>query len=151
MPGCPRILLAMLVLAAAAGARAQVDDPLKSPACAEALAALQAGPRDDPRRVAALRQAAAQVCFGGITHSQRPGRAWQHPPQAVAPPRIEVPHATPVPRATGVPPPPVAIERTPQPAQCNATGCWVNDGTHLRQVPLPAPGCLPQPGVVYCP
>jgi hypothetical protein len=52
-------------------------------------------------------------------------------------------------------PPPVAIERAPLPAQCDAGGCWTSDGTHLRHV---APGllgprglCIQQGAQLVCP
>jgi len=77
-------------------------------------------------------------------------------PIAVAPPQIEVAPTTglslPMP---AVPMPPVAVDRLPTPAMCDGTGCWTNDGTHLRHVPpnLMGPGglCSQQAGMVYCP
>jgi len=51
--------------------------------------------------------------------------------------------------------PPVAVDRLPTPAMCDGTGCWTNDGTHLRHVPpnLMGPGGLwsQQAGMGYCP
>jgi hypothetical protein len=52
-------------------------------------------------------------------------------------------------------PPPVAIQRPPAPALCDAGGCWTNDGTHLQQLPPGQIGprglCTQQGGLLYCP
>ena len=73
------------------------------------------------------------------------------------PPQIELPQVV-APQRPPVllpPPPPVAIQRLPLPGQCDAGGCWSNDGTHLRHVPPSLAGpsglCTQQGGLVYCP
>lgn len=148
-------LLASLLLLAALPVPAQ-EDPLKSAACGAALASLQAARQAQAgaTTLEALRGAAAGTCLGAATPPQRPARIAQ-PPVAVPPPTIELPARVAPPRAPPAPPPPVAIERPPLPAQCDAGGCWSNEGTHLRHV---APGlagprgpCSQQGGLVYCP
>jgi hypothetical protein len=149
-------LLACLLAFFASAAAAQAGDPLKSPACAQALASLQSA-RSAPATPAAiegLRSAAAGTCLGSAPPAQRPGRVAQ-PPVSVAPPQIELPaRAAPLP-APVLAPPPVAIGRPPMPAICDANGCWANDGTHLRQVGpnLAGPNgpCVPQGALIACP
>lgn len=148
----PALLLALAVLPAGA----QPGDPLKSPACGTALAQLQAARSGDAGAgtVEGLRSAAASACLGSATLPSRPSRIAQ-PPVVVPPPQIEVPQrVAPLPTPT-LPPPPVAIQRAPLPAQCDAGGCWTNDGSHLRYVPptLARPNglCTQQGGQVFCP
>lgn len=144
----------LLLLACACSVDAQAADPLKSDACAEALSALQSARNANtgPREVERLRSAAAGTCLGNAPPPRRPSRVAQ-PPVSVPPPQIEVPQATRPPPAPALPPP--AIQRPAVPVQCDANGCWADDGTHLRQVPpTPAgPGglCTQLGGVVYCP
>lgn len=135
---------------------AQEIDPLKSQACAQALAALQSArdARAGDRAVEGLRGAAAAACLGHAPAAQRPSRVLRAP-DVVPPPRIDVPQAAaPVPSPAALPPP-VAIQRPPVPVQCDANGCWADDGTHLRQVPPGVPGprglCTQLGGQVYCP
>ena len=126
----------LLLLAAALPLRAQEADPLKSPACAEALATLQAARKSgaDAPRVERLRHAAAGVCLGAAPVPARPARIAR--PAVVPPPVIEMPeHAARRPAPPQPPAPPVAISRPATPAICDAGGCWTNEGTHLRQVP----------------
>lgn len=141
-----------LLLAACACAHAQ-EDPLKSPACGAALAALQAARTEKaaPARIESLRSSAEQTCLGSASLPTRPARTVQAPVH-VPPPQIDAPLATPSLRPPVAPPPPVAIERYPQPATCDPNGCWTNDGSHLRMVPPNPPGlCTTQGGLVYCP
>jgi hypothetical protein len=145
------VLLSLLALAA--GARAQ-DDPLKSAECGAALASLQAARAANAANSDALRSAASTTCLGSSAIPTRPGRVLQAP-VVVPPPQIALPQrAAPLP-APLLPPPPVAIERAPAPALCDAGGCWSNDGTHLRYVPPSLAGpsglCTQQGGLVYCP
>ena len=150
-----KIACALLtLLAAALPVRAQDGDPLKSPACGAALASLQAARQGGIAGVDALRSAAASACLGSASVAIRPSRILQAP-VTVPPPQIDIPQrVAPVPVPV-LPPPPVAIERPPTPATCDAGGCWTNDGTHLRHVPpsLSGPGgvCTQQGGVVFCP
>jgi hypothetical protein len=150
------ILLASLLLAAAAAVRAQAGDPLKSPACGAAIAQLQAARENHAAaaHVEALRSAAANTCLGQPDAPARPARSVQAP-VSVPPPQVAVP-SRPVPIAAPTPPPPpVAIDRPASPAICDAGGCWVNDGTHLRMVPPDLRGptglCSNLGGQVYCP
>lgn len=143
--------LAALLCAACLGAHAA--DPLKSPACGEALAALQAARGDHD--VQPLRQRAAQACLGSASEAGRAPRTLQ-PPVAVPPPAIVPPSRPPGLVAAPVPPPsPVAVQRPPRVTHCDAGGCWVDDGSGLRQVGPglagPAGLCTQQAGVVYCP
>jgi len=145
---------ALLLLAATVPSHAQ-QDPLKSPACGTALASLQAARegKADAARVEALRNQAAGTCLGMGSPPSRPARTLQAPITVPAP-QIDVPAASaPLPAAT-LPPPPVAVDRLPVPATCDGNGCWVNDGTHMRQVPPSLLGpnglCTQQAGLVYC-
>lgn len=149
-----RIPCFLLLALAAYGLHAQ-QDPLKSAACGEALAALQRARADNAQaaRVETLRAAAARTCPGSGALPTRPPRVVQAPIE-VPPPQIEAPVAPPSlpPPIAPPPPPPVAIERYPQPATCDANGCWTSDGAHLRMVPANPPGlCTTQGGLVYCP
>lgn len=152
-----KIALALsLALAVLAPAGAQQGDPLKSDACAAALARLEAARRAAaaPGAVQDLRSAAAGTCLGSTAVPTRPSRVLQAP-IAVPPAPLEVaPAAAPLP-APALPPPPVAIQRPAVPATCDAGGCWAEDGTHLRALPpgLAGPGgpCVPRGGMVYCP
>lgn len=140
----------------AAAAAAQDGDPLKSPACAQALERLQSA-RDANAGAAALeglRSTAAATCLGSAAPPQRPGRV-ALPPVSVPPPQIDLPvRVAPLPPPV-LAPPPVAIDRPPAPALCDASGCWASDGTHLRQVGpnLLGPNgmCTQQGALVACP
>jgi hypothetical protein len=151
-----RIACALLPLLLATLPCGAQQDPLKSAACGEALASLQSARQSQagPGAVEALRSAAANTCLGNATPPVRPGRVLQAP-VAVPPPQIELPaRAAPLP-PPNLPPPPVAIDRLPSPALCDAGGCWTNDGTHMQHVPPTLIGprglCMQQGGQVYCP
>ena len=145
-----------LLLLAAWPVHGQQGDPLKSPACGAALERLQSARTagSAPAAVEALRGEAANTCLGKGSPPSRPGRVLQAP-IAVPPPRIDVPPAVPALAAPALPPPPLAIDRPPTPAICDAGGCWTNDGTHMRQVPPNLIGprglCTQQGGQLYCP
>ena len=150
-----RALLPLLFVALPCAAQ---EDPLKSAACGAALSQLQAARQRgaDTGTVESLRSAAANTCLGSGTPPTRPGRVLR-PPITVPPPQIEVP-AQVAPLQVPVPapaPPPVAIQRPPAPALCDAGGCWSNDGTHLQQLPPSLIGprglCTQQGGLLYCP
>jgi hypothetical protein len=147
---------ALLLFAALGCAHAQAGDPLKSDACGSALASLQSARSAGaaPAAVEAQRAAAARACLGTAVQPTRPSRMAQSP-IVVPPPQIEVtPQAPSLPPAA-MPPPPVAFDRPLAPALCDAGGCWVNDGTHLRQVQPsvvgPRGACTTAGGAVYCP
>lgn len=147
------VTLALLLLAATLPAHAQ-EDPLKSPACGAALASLQAARQAQAgaTRVEALRSQAAATCLGMAAAPSRPSRVLQAP-IAVPPPQIEpTPVAPPSLPALAPPPPPLAVQRLPLPSTCDANGCWVDDGTHMRQVPPTlTPLCTQQGGTTSCP
>lgn len=150
--------LALLLLALPACLLAQVDDPLKSPACAQALATLDAtraaaAPQAD---VATSRDRAAQACLGGGAMPGRNARVMQAP-VTVAPPVIAPPAPGTAPLTAAqprLPAAPVVISRPPAPAHCDAGGCWADDGRGLRHVGpnLAGPGgpCVKQAGQVLC-
>ena len=150
-----KIALACALLLAAACARGQADDPLKSPACGAAVARLDAArtAHESAATVSALRSAAASTCLGSGALPQRPSRV-ARAPIAVPPPRIDVPPIA-QPPTMAPPPAPVAIDRLPAPAACDPGGCWSNDGSHLQYVPPSLAGprglCMQQGGQVYCP
>jgi hypothetical protein len=143
------LLTALALAAGAAGAQ----DPLKSPACGQALAALEAARAGEDRAATeARRQEAVRMCLGGEPPA-RSARAIQ-PPLRVPPPVIEPPRAArPAAPAPAMPAPPVQIGRPAIASHCDAAGCWVNDGSsHLRHVPQPSTGtCTPMGPTLYCP
>lgn len=153
-----KIAALLLATGLAGTAWAQAGDPLKSPACASALAALQSA-RSGGQAAAGVesaRAAAAGACLGSAVPPPRPARTVQAP-IAVPPPQVEVPPPAatlqvPPPR---LPPPPVDVGRAPLQAQCDPAGCWSGGGTHLRHVPPhlagPAGLCMQQGGATYCP
>jgi hypothetical protein len=127
------------------------EDPLKSQACGEALAALQAAReqlRGTADHVERLRRTAANVCLGGATSSTRPSPTVRLPeslPSVRQPPTVTVPGVSP-------PIPPLAYERLPLPGVCDTAGCWSDDGQRLRHTPtLPAGPCSLRGGVMVCP
>ncbi|HEY8356245.1 MAG TPA: hypothetical protein VIL30_02190, partial [Ramlibacter sp.] len=122
-----KMLATLLLLVAPAWLAAQPADPLKSAACGQALAALDAARGADPRgaQVPALRNQAAQVCLGGGEAPGRSARVLQ-PPSVVPPPTI-APPPQPEPLALPrLPTPPVAIDRPATLSHCDAGGCWAN-------------------------
>lgn len=149
-----KILFALL-LALPGWLQAQ-PDPLKSPACAQALAGLDAARADDARgaQVPALRNQAAQACLGGNPALGRTARVLQAPitvpPPALTPPPL--PETMAQPRR---PPPPVALARPALPALCDTGGCWASDGGRLRHVGPNLAGptgmCAQHGGQVLCP
>lgn len=151
-----RILPALLLALLPACALAQDADPLKSPACGEALAALQQARSARAGNVEALRERAASTCLGSSALPQRPSRVAQQPmvvpPPIITPPDTTTSHAAPVPAP---PRPPVAIQRPPMPAHCDGGGCWTDNGQGLQHLPpnLAGPNgtCIPHGGLVYCP
>ena len=147
---------ACLLACFATAAVAQDADPLKSPACAQAIESLQSarsGGAGGPE-VEGLRGAAAATCLGSATPPQRPGRVAQ-PPVSVPPPRIDLPVRVAPLAPPALAPPPVAIARPSAPALCDASGCWASDGTHLRQVGPNLMGplglCTQQGALIACP
>ena len=149
-----RTHLLLLLALGPALLHAQGGDPLKSAACGDALATLQAARGGDEAALQSLRAGAARACLGGTGTPGRPARVLQAP--IVVPAPVITPPPLPLPMAqTAPPPPPVAIQRPPTAVQCDIGGCWANDGTHLRLVGpnLAGPNglCSQAGGVVYCP
>lgn len=151
-------ILPALVLAAACGwASAQEGDPLKSAACGQALAALQAARASgaEAAGVRPVQDRAALACLGGGNPPQRSARVLQAP--IAVPPPVIVPPAPLPPSliAPSLPPPPLAIPRPPQVTHCDAGGCWASDGNTLRHVGPNLAGpqglCVQQGGLVHCP
>lgn len=126
-------IAALLSLALPFLAAAQQGDPLKSQACSQALARLEAA-RAGGAGIDALRQQAAKVCLGQAEPTAPRANRWAQPPLAVPPPVIEPP----APAAAAVPakpvPPPLHIDRPPAIATCDANGCWTTDGRRLPQL-----------------
>jgi hypothetical protein len=151
-----RFLPVLLLALAPAVLLAQESDPLKSPACGAALAALQEarGGGAADAAVRSLRQKAARTCLGGGDTPGRTARVLQAP-VVVPPPTIVPPPVAAAPPQVALPPPPVAIQRPATPSTCDVGGCWADDGTHLRQIGpnLAGPNgrCSQQGGLVYCP
>lgn len=150
----PAAILGALLALLPVAVPAQVD-PLKSPACAEALGALQQA-RAKHEGAEAARARAASICLGSPELPTRPSRVVQAP-MAVPGPVITPPAASlPSPPLTApMPPPPVAVQRPPTPAHCDGGGCWSDNGQHLQILPpnLAGPNgqCVPHAGQVYCP
>lgn len=132
---------------------AQDADPLKSAACAEALASLQAA-RAAGGNAQVQRDQAAMTCLGGGAAPQRSARLLQAP-IVVPPPAITPPPVAPALASPQLAPPPVAIHRPPSITHCDAGGCWGDDGRGLRHVGpnLAGPNglCTRLGGLVYCP
>jgi hypothetical protein len=159
-PRLARPAIALLLLTSAAMAWAQAaGDPLKSSACGEAIAALEAAreaARRDPALVSteALRQRATQLCLGGGDSPTRPARAMQAP-IAVPPPVIAPPGPPAAARIPPTPLPPVDIGRAPTITSCDLNGCWASDGSRLNRVGPqlhgPSGPCTVQSGLAYCP
>jgi hypothetical protein len=141
--------MVLMLLASTAGAS---DADLESPACRDALAALQAretamaataaasGARPDRRPAAhtdaqwrALRATAAHACLGGAPGAPPPpvrgATAWPPigvPPVASAPPAAVAPTGSLPPLPARIPPPTIT--------RCDPTGCWMSTGEHLPQL-----------------
>jgi hypothetical protein len=171
------ISLMLVTLAAGAGAAPQVADPLKSPDCLNALAALQqqeieaavrpggsggSAPAGPLVKREALRRMAAQTCLGGPADPP-PAQRTVRPAMSAAPvtalplaPQRARPAAT---------LPPIQIPSLRTVTACDATGCWANDGTRLQRAgsSLIGPGgigpggigpggiCQTQGSVLHCP
>jgi hypothetical protein len=162
----------LALIAALAAVHAMASEAnMRSPACREALAALQAResamaaaaasqPSAQPdrrplgvadRQWQALRARAAQTCLGG--EPDAPASHSALPPITV-PPVVIAPTA---PRApTAMPAAPIIEPRKPPTTVtgCDPGGCWANDGSRLPHVgrnPLdPTVHCTVQGSLVVC-
>ncbi|MES2940035.1 MAG: hypothetical protein V4864_20320 [Pseudomonadota bacterium] len=157
MPRTLPLLVSCLLLAPLPGAAAQQDDPLKSPACGQALQLLQAAreaPDAGAARVESLRRDAARTCLGTGGPPARPARLAQ-PPVAVPPPAIEPPPRTAQRVPPAPPPPPVTVARPPMVTTCDTGGCWTSDGTRLQRAGPNLVGpqgvCTVQGALAFCP
>lgn len=144
----------LLALALAAAAARAAEDPLRSVACTEALATLEAARGAGGANVEPLRRSAARACLGLEAPPVRSARPIE-PPTSVPPPAIAPPGAPAALLQPSPLPPPVPIERPPFVTACDLHGCWTNDGTRMQRI---APGqagprgpCTLQAGVVLCP
>lgn len=162
------VLSAALAQAPAASAPVPVPDA-HSPACREALQALQAveaqpvkasaaGSREREPRLLAARERASRACLGGP--AGRPAPLTQTP-QPVPP--VSRPAPAPVPRQPMAGPPTSPVVTTPPAGSglpltilaCDTTGCIASDGTRLNKVgPTlvgPHGACTLQGAVLRCP
>lgn len=159
----------LLLVVLCGAAAAQPHDPPQSPACRQALDALQAHearmPRQAPAagtasrealaRHATLRRQAARACLGGSGNTP-PLPQSPRAPVVVPPVGVPLPPAAPAvlpPRPPARPEPatggPLTITR------CDAAGCWTSDGAYMpragAQLFGPRGLCSVQGSTVHCP
>lgn len=165
------LTIAVATVAAAQSAASEAD--MRSAACRDALAALQAresqlaaaasqpGAAADRKPRSAgdrtwqqLRARAAQACLGGKPDAPAPPPQSALPPVAVPPVVVAPPVVRPPPPTTAAPPP---IEPRRPPAtvmNCDPGGCWISDGTRLplagRNPNDPGVRCSVQGRLVVC-
>ena len=137
-------------------------DPLRSPACLDALDVLRArelvlAPTRTPDAgLLALRRRAAAVCLGVRDDAPATaGRAAQ-PPLSMTTEAVRSPAVIAIPLPTAVRPPAVAIPAPPLATlQCDAVGCTASDGSRLNRMGpnLWGPGgaCIALGPVLQCP
>jgi hypothetical protein len=139
-----------VLLALAGATAAQNGDPLRSPACLQALDALKAEERDAPAsaagsarvhgdspstaRIRARRKFAAGTCLGAwMDAPPQASRAFQ-PPIQVSPVSSPIPHPQPAVNAA----PPAMRPTRPAPqlsiVSCDVVGCLTSDGAWLPRV-----------------
>jgi hypothetical protein len=142
---------AWLVLAALAGTAAAQDvDPLHTPACRQALDALQAeeaaahgsgaGPGPSPdaagskARILAKRKFAAGTCLGAWMDAPPQAHRGLQAPIRVTPVASPVVHPPPV--VAGTPPAASPVQAAPKPSivSCDVGGCTTSDGARLPRV-----------------
>lgn len=123
---------------------------IQSPACRDALAALQAhesamaasAPAAPDRPAAttadsawrALRARAAQICLGGEPDAPPPPRRGATAPTITVPPVTSAPPAASPPTSPATLPPPARPLPPLVVLGCDASGCWTNNGERLPQV-----------------
>jgi len=159
-----------------APAPAATVDTTQSPACRQALAAVQAqesaaltaksvkppasapaGP--SPEALLAMRERAARICLGPGTSGPPPSQRTQQTPISVAPVTPSRPPVTPQPitpsPTTTTPVVPTRTDPTLTVTGCDATGCWASDGTRLEKsgpnLIGPRGVCTMQGAVLRCP
>lgn len=150
-------------------------DTTQSPACRQALAAVQAqesaalsaksvqqpasaaGP--SPAALLAMRERAARICLGGGTSGPPPSQRTMQTPITVAPvsptrPITTSPAPAPTPTTT-TPVVPTRTDPTLTVTGCDATGCWASNGTRLEKsgpnLIGPRGTCTMQGAVLRCP
>ncbi len=161
----------LMLLSVAGAAAAPVADPLRSPACRQALDALQAeesaasasgagstrvkGDAASTARILARRQFAAGTCLGAwMDAPPQASRAYQ-PPIHVSPVTGYIVRPTPV--VVGTPAAVSSAIPAPKPSivSCDAGGCTTSDGARLPRVggQLLGPGglCTAQAPGQTCP
>jgi hypothetical protein len=144
------VLVPMLVPLLLAQPAWASDDDIHSPACRDALAALQgheaamaaaasapAGADRPPAARAdatwrALRAQAANRCLGGQPDAPPPAPRGATAAAISVPPVVASPPAAP-PAARPAPPPLPARAQPPFIARCDGLGCWTSDGERLPQ------------------
>jgi hypothetical protein len=146
---------------------AQQTDPLKTPACKQAQADLQAqttamaaaakgraaADAGAPARLKTLQQNAARVCLGSRLDAPAPARHTSRVPIKVAP----VTGPTPGRKAPAAVASPPAVQNRPLTAvtSCDNVGCWASDGTRLQKVGPnllgPRGVCTVQGAILNCP
>lgn len=148
----------------AASAPAPQPTDTRSPACREALQALQlaeaqgaSAPRGqgDDLRLQPARERASRACLGGPAGA-RPTPMTQSP---LAVPPVSRPSSVPAPRLPPMAsPPPPPVVTTPAPVTilaCDTTGCIASDGSRLNKVgPTlvgPRGACTLEGAVLRCP
>jgi hypothetical protein len=142
--------LCLILLSAAGAAAAPVADPLRSPACRQALDALQAEEsaasasgvgtqrvRVDAAstaRILARRQFAAGTCLGAWLDAPPQASRAAQPPIHVAP--VSRPSVRPPPVVAGTPAAVSPAIAAPKPfiVSCDAGGCTASDGARLPRV-----------------
>jgi len=152
-----------IAIAAAFGTQvfAANTDPLHSPECTDARAALEAmladpaqNHRDHPERLARARKQVADLCLGRMGgHAQRTGAP--EPLIAVPPPIIDVPRTAQARPPVTLPVPAPVAPRAAAITACDPAGCWDSNGQRLNNMgPLllgPRGVCVPLAGQVTCP
>jgi hypothetical protein len=154
---------ALLVIAAALAAQvhAAPADPLRTPECAAARAALDASMdeplqarRDHPERLARARKQVLDSCLGRMSGSPERSGA-PDPPIAVPAPLIEVPRTAQARPPAPVAQPEIVIPRAAAITACDPAGCWDSNGRRMNNMgPVlvgPRGVCIPQAGQVNCP
>lgn len=132
-------------------AAAWAGDPLKTPACADALAQLDAARQARAADTEQRRAHAVRQCLGLQQPAAPRSQRWAQPPVAVPAPSFALPR----PPAPQPLPPAVPIERPATVTACDPNGCWTSDGTRLQRIGpnLLGPGstCSVQGAFAYCP
>jgi hypothetical protein len=131
-PECQRAMAALQAEEAASAPPAGASAPARREALAAASAASAASSPSIPPHLAALRRAAARACLG--THADvlpAPQRALQ-PPVAIQAPALPGPV-----RVPRLPAPAVTLPaEPPRPSyvtSCDPGGCWASDGSRLQR------------------